>query len=88
MTDSINEIKNALKKNLLIIGQDRVSKMIKNKTLSKVFMASNSSEAMKTEVSRFADSASIPLEVLDLPNDELSVLCKKQFLISVLGIKK
>ncbi|MFP4112304.1 MAG: ribosomal L7Ae/L30e/S12e/Gadd45 family protein [Candidatus Woesearchaeota archaeon] len=88
MADEITEIRNALGKDTLVIGNDRVLKLLKNDKLSKVLLSSNVSEEMETEINTYAKIANVPVVKLDIPNDEIKVMCKKQFLISVLGILK
>ena len=88
MADEVTEIRNAISNDSLIIGNDRVLKMLKNDKISKVLLSSNISEELEKEINTQAKIADTPVIRLKIPNDEIKVLCKKQFLISVLGIKK
>ncbi len=88
MTDNITEIKNALKNNTIVLGQDEVLKLLKQGMMSQIFMASNVSSAMEENITRYASIANTPATKISIANDEIKVVCKKQFLISVLGIKK
>lgn len=84
----VEEIRTALKKNDIVIGKDRVLKLLRKRKLAKVFLSSNISAKMEKDIKYYAKLVEIPVEKISLPNDELKVLCKKQFLISVLGIAK
>ena len=88
MTDGLTEIRNALKKGTTIIGKDECIKAIKNGTLLKVYMASNVSKAMEEEITYASELSGVDFEKITIPNDELKVVCKRQFLISTIGIKK
>jgi ribosomal protein L30E len=88
MSDGLNEIRTALKNNSVIIGKDEVLKAMKNGTLLKVFLASNASKAMIDEVKYASELSGVDMGILSIPNDELKVICRKQFLISTIGIKK
>lgn len=72
-----------------VIGTERVLKGLKarNVTISKVFLASNCPQKAKAAVQHYAKLAKVPVvDYLELDNEELGILCKKSFLISVLGI--
>lgn len=84
---SVDEIKKLLKSKVLIIGADRVLKALKKKELAKIFLASNASEALVKDVEYYASLSKVEVEKLDLPNDELGVVCKKPFSISAIGMK-
>ena len=88
MVDSITEIKTALKKNKLILGTERTIKELKLGKLARVFATNNCPENVKKDLEYYGLLAETPVEYLSIPNDELGVICKKQFAISVLGQKK
>jgi ribosomal protein L30E len=88
MANDIEDIKKLLKTDKLVVGTERTIKNLKKGTLSKVFLSANCSENVENDISHYAKLAKVDVAKLKLPNDELGVLCKKQFLISVLGIAK
>jgi ribosomal protein L30E len=88
MADDMTDVRNALKNNTIIIGKDNVMKEMKKGGLLKVFLASNVSDKMEKDMSKYAKLAEVPVAKLSLPSDELKVVCKKQFLVSILGIRK
>ena len=51
-------------------------------------MFAHIAQNVENDISHYAKLAKVDVAKLKLPNDELGVLCKKQFLISVLGIAK
>jgi ribosomal protein L30E len=85
---SLDEIKKSLKSENMIFGADRVLKALRNKELEKVFMASNAPAGFVSDVKRFSELTQTAFEMLDIPNDELGVICKKPFFIAFIGLKK
>jgi len=84
---SVDEIKKLLKSKVLIIGADRVLKALKKNELAKVFLASNTHDALLKDIEYYASLAKVEVEKLDIPNDELGVVCKKPFSIAAIGLK-
>jgi ribosomal protein L30E len=84
---SVDEIKKLLKSKTLIIGSDRVLKALKNKELVKIFLASNASASLVGDIDYYASISKVEVEKLDVPNDELGVICKKPFSIAAIGMK-
>ena len=71
-----------------VIGTEVVLKNLKNKKLSKVYLASNCHEKTKKDIESYSQLVNVPIVMLDINNEELGVFCKKHFFISVLGIKR
>lgn len=88
MADEITEIRNALKNDTIIIGKETVLKMLRHDKISKILLSSNVSEENEADIEHHASVAGVPVVKISVPSEELKVLCKKQYLISVLGIKK
>lgn len=84
----IDEIKKLLKTDKIIIGTEKTKKELKAGNVSKIFISSNCQEDVEEEINHYAKLANTTVIKLNLPNDELGVLCKKQFSISILGILK
>ena len=85
---SVDEIKKLLKSDALILGSEVTLKALRNNELVKVFLAGNAPEELIEEVNQLASLAKIEVEKLEVPNDELGVVCKKPFSIGCIGIKK
>ena len=83
-----DEIKKLFKKNKLIIGTQKTIKALRLVKLDKVFLSSNCPEEVEKNIAYYSKLAKVNIVKLNMPNDELGVLCKKQFPISVLGMLK
>lgn len=84
----IEEIKQALKDKKAVVGTERVLKELKKAKLSKIYAASNCREETLNSTMHDAKLQNVEVLMLKQPNDELGVLCKKPFLISIIGISK
>ena len=83
----IKEIREALKKDIVIIGKERTLKALKLGKLSKVYLASNCPKELRDDLIHYGKLANVELVDLEYDNEELGVFCKKQYFISVLGVK-
>lgn len=79
------EIRKLLGTDKIIIGTDRTMKALRSGKLSKVLIASNTTDAARTQISDLATLKKVEIVNLDEDNEELGVLCKKPFRIAVLG---
>ena len=86
LSEELKLLRDQVREGKAIVGTERVIKALKTGNLSKVFLVSNASEDTKETVEHYASLADIPVVVLELDNEELGVLCKKNFFISVVGI--
>ena len=69
-----------------IIGTQRVLKQLRAKKLSKIFLARNCPEKVKNDIHYYAQLANVPVVQLEQTNEELGVICKKNYFIAVAGI--
>ena len=83
-----SEIKKMLKIGNLIIGTERTIKNLKLGKVQKVLISSNCPVKVENDINYYAGLSNAELYKLDLPNEELSVICKKPFNISVLAFLK
>ncbi len=81
----MKDLKAKLQDGKTIIGKDRVLKHLREKSLAKVFLASNCPKAIKEDVVNFAQLVKVPVIELTLNNEELGMFCKKNFFITVLA---
>ncbi len=86
MDSSISELKKLLKTDNVVLGTERTLKILKSGNAEKVFLSSNCPDDVKKDVEYYAKFAGIPLIYLKQPNDELGILCKKPYPVSVLTI--
>lgn len=82
------EIKKIIKSGNFIIGSDIGMKKLKLGKLEKIYLASNCSEDVKKEVERLAGISKTEVIIMNVPNDDFGVLCKKPFSISMLSIPR
>jgi large subunit ribosomal protein L30e len=82
------DIKKILKSENILLGSERVLKGLRNNDIEKVFLAKNAPQAVVDDIKRYASLSKVGVEVLDIPNDELGVICKKPFSVSSIGLKK
>ena len=88
VSDVVKEIQNLLKENKLIIGKDRTLKDLKRGKIKKIFLANNYPEDLINDIKYYTNLAKVEVIVTEKNNEELGLLCKKPFFISVLGVKK
>ncbi len=82
------DIKKDLKTRKIIIGTKVVMKNLKLNKLEKIYIALNCNESSEKELEYYSKLLKIPVIKLKQPNDELGVICKKQYSISMLGVLK
>lgn len=87
-TIDFGELKKLAIADALIIGAERTLKELKRGTLAKVFLASNCATSVRDSVQRYCSISKVPCEELSQDDTEIGVLCKKQFSVSVVGVKK
>ncbi len=85
---NIEEIKKLLKTKNIVIGTERTIKNIKLGRIATVFLAANCSEKIERDIDYYKKVDGFKVIKLRYPNDELGVICKKPFLISVLSVLK
>lgn len=78
------DLKDILKESTLTLGTERTIKAIKQGKAKEVFLASNCPETTKKEINYLAKIGSIKVIELKEANDEIGVICKKPFSITVL----
>jgi ribosomal protein L30E len=86
--ESTSDIKKEIKTKKITIGTNSVIKNLKSNKIEKVYIASNCSEKTKKDIEKYSKIINVPVIVLKQPNDELGLICKKQFSISSIGILK
>ncbi len=86
--ENITEIKKLLKTKDLIIGEDRTIKNLRLGKIDKVFLTSNCPKGVVEDINYYAKLAKSHVVKLSQNNEELGVVCKKPFAISVLSCLK
>ena len=83
--EEVKELKSKIQTGKVIFGTERVLKALRNKQLSKIFLASNCPQKSSEDLSYYAGLLKVPLVRLDLDNEELGIVCKKNFFVAVAG---
>lgn len=82
------EVRRLMEAGKLEIGTELVLKKLKTGKISKVFLTSNCPEEVKEDIERYAALSKAEVVQLDMPNEELGIVCKKPFSISIAGLVK
>ena len=90
MSKKINsaEIKKLLKSGNVVIGTEKTLKSLKFGRVQKVLVSSNCPASVEKSINYYAGLSGAELHKIDYANDELGVICKKPFSISVLALLK
>ena len=86
--DQTADIKKNLKTKKLVIGTTETIKNLKLGKLEKVFVTANCPDTIKKDIAHYSSITGCEVAQLDIPNEELGIICKKQFAISVLGLMR
>jgi len=87
-TITSTEIKKLIKAKKVVIGTERTIKNLKLGKVEKVIISSNCAENVLNDINYYAGLSKAETIQVDYPNDEMGVICKKPFSISVLSILK
>jgi large subunit ribosomal protein L30e len=88
MADIIAEIKKYVKENKLAFGKETTMKLLRNKGITRVFLASNCPSELMDDVNHYAPLADVEIVELPITNEELGNICKKPFAIVMMGLLK
>ncbi|MBT4538719.1 hypothetical protein HOI26_05000 [Candidatus Woesearchaeota archaeon] len=81
----IQELKKYLQDGKAICGRDRVEKALHAGTLQKIYVSSNLPNM--EELAKYAKLANVEIISLAQDNEELGLLCKKNFFVSIVGVQ-
>ena len=83
---NVQELKQALDTDKVIIGTDRTIKSLKQGNIVRIYLSENVSNDIKDDLEHYAKLSDVEIIELPYPNDEFGTVCKKPFAISVVGI--
>ena len=86
--DLSNTLRKKIAENKVIIGTQGTKKQLLDKKLEKVIFAKNCPEETKQTFTKYCGMTETKQEIIDLNNEELGVMCRKQYPVSVLGVLK
>ncbi len=81
----MSRLTDALKSEKIIFGEERILKLLKLGKVKVVFLASNVKKDVENEVDNLAKLSKVEVVKLTISNNEVGVICKKPFFISMLG---
>ena len=84
--DDMADFKKLLAANKLILGTEETIKKIRGGKISKVYLVSNCENSVRVDIHHLCSLGNVPCVVLSQTNDEIGVVCKKPFAISVVGV--
>ena len=82
------EIKKIIKAKNVVIGTEKTIKSLNLGKVDKVLLSSNCADRTVNNINYYADLSKAEIIRVRYPNDELGVICKKPFSVSVLSILK
>ena len=85
---SLAEIKKMLKSGNAMVGTKKTLKNLKLGKIEKVLVSSNCPARVEMDINYYAGLTGTDIHKLEFPNDELGVICKKPFAMSVLALLK
>jgi large subunit ribosomal protein L30e len=83
-----SEIKKLIKEKKFLIGKDRTLKSLKLGKVDLVIISSNCAKDTLESINYYSSLSGIKTDHVNYHNDELGVICKKPFSISVISILK
>ena len=81
----MEELKKLIKENKIMIGTNNVMKNLKLGRLKQIYLASNCPEYTKEDIKHYSKLNNVKVNELKENNEELGIMCKKPFSISVIG---
>ena len=82
------ELKKIVKAGNVILGTEKAVKSLRLGKVEKIMLSSNCPAGIENDITYYAGLTETEVHKLDFPNDELGIICKKPFSISVLAIVK
>jgi len=82
----VSELKKLLTDEKLVLGTERTLKLLRENKLEKVYLASTCDPEAKERVDHLAKVNNVPVEVLTKSADEIGVICRRPFAVSVVGV--
>ncbi len=86
MADAISDIQKAIADNKQVYGLSVALKLLKAKKLKKVYLTSNVAAQAAQDIMYYADLTGTPVEKLSITNEDLTIICKKPFMINIVSI--
>jgi len=85
---TIKEIRALIESKKAVVGTQETIKNLKLGKVAKVYLTANCPDKLKEDVNYYSKLSKAEVVQLNYPNDELGVVCKKPFSISMLSVLK
>jgi ribosomal protein L30E len=86
--DALEDVKKLIRDKRFIIGTQNTMKKLKSNKLERIWLSSNVPTDIKDDITKYSEMNNVAVAQLDIPNDELGVICKKQFSVSIVSLAK
>lgn len=86
VVDNVAELKKELAGEKVIFGSEVTLKNLREGKLAKVFVASNCNANVKSDIVQLCNANGVELVELSQTNEEIGVLSRKPFSVSVVGV--
>jgi len=83
----LEELKNALNENNVIIGSKRSIKYLKLGKVKMIIISNNCPEDLRKDIEHYANSSRLKVEKFDGTAKQLGIFCGKPFPIATIAIK-
>ena len=87
-SELVSQIKKLMEGKKIVIGTSVTIKEMKKGNVKKAFLSSNIPKKDKEDIEHYAKLSKTELIDTGISNEELGIICKKSFLISVLSERK
>ncbi len=84
--EAVEDLRKLLAADKLVLGTEDALKLLRKGKLQKVVVASNCNARMKDDFSRYCEMAGVECLEIAQSSEEVGVLCRKPFAISVIGV--
>jgi ribosomal protein L30E len=82
---SLQTLKDAMKKEKLIFGSKSTLRNMKKGTTKQIFLANNCGEEIEKSIEYYSKFSKVKISKINKPRSEMSILCKKNFPVSVIS---
>jgi large subunit ribosomal protein L30e len=82
----ILEIKELVSNGKTVIGNNKVISALKEGKIKRILLAKNAPAELKEDAKYYANLNNIEFVELEQDNEELGVICKKNFFIAIIGV--
>lgn len=84
--DFVEDLKKLLAAEKLVLGTAETLKLLRKGKLQKIFLASGSDAELKVTIERYCKMGNVEYVEIAQTSEEIGVLCRKPFAISIVGV--